>query len=169
MRPARVVWGRRIDPCRIRIDSVPLPDSDHAWHDAILHDVVPNGERVAWGMTFSVFDELIRMDPSGEPTWQTELTSPTEDDKLALHERFASADLGIEDWSTVRMLCKQCSESNPHQHANPDDATPIRRVARPYAFAGPRDAIERNLSAWTGEGPGREWAGQETVERPAHQ
>ena len=51
-----VVWGRRIDPCRIRIESVPLPESGHRWHDVVLHDVVPAGRRTLDGHSLPVFE-----------------------------------------------------------------------------------------------------------------
>jgi tetratricopeptide (TPR) repeat protein len=28
-----VIWGTRVDPCWLRIDCVPLPESAHRWHD----------------------------------------------------------------------------------------------------------------------------------------
>ena len=161
-----VVWGRRIDPCRIRIDSVPLPESGHGWHDVVLHDVVPHGERTAWGQAWPVFDELLRMDPSGEPTWQAELTLPGEADEAALHERFAEARLGIEDWSAIRMLCRQCSESSPHAHADASDPTPIPLTTRRFGLAGSRDPIERSLYAWAAEAEGRAFGGLEAIEPP---
>jgi hypothetical protein len=107
------------------------------------------------------------MDPSAEPTWQTQLTVPTEDDQLALQERFDAAGLGLEDWSTVRMICRQCSESNPHAHADPSDQTPIPEVTRRFGLAGARDPIERSLYAWTAEGSGRSFGGLEAIEPPA--
>lgn len=33
-----VVWGRRIDPVRVRIESIPLPDSGYRCGDVVLHD-----------------------------------------------------------------------------------------------------------------------------------
>ena len=62
-----VVWGWRIDVCRVRLHSVPLPESGHRWDDIVLHDVVPRGERTYGGRTYSVFDELERMEPSPHP------------------------------------------------------------------------------------------------------
>jgi tetratricopeptide (TPR) repeat protein len=150
-----VIWGTRLDPCRLRIDSVPLPEAAHRWHDVILHDVVPHGERTYDGTTWGVFDELIRMDPSDEPTFEAKVTVPTDEDLADVHARFADAALGLEDWSTIRILCKQCSESNPHEHPSPTDSTPIRLVVRRFGFAGPEANVAAELADWAAGGNGR--------------
>jgi hypothetical protein len=150
-----VIWGTRLDPCRLRIESVPLPESGHRWHDVILHDVVPHGERTYDGRTWGVFDELIRMDPSNEPTFEAEVVVPTDDDLADVHERFNEALLGVEDWSTIRLLCRQCSESNPHAHASSTDPTPIRLAVRRFGFAGTRSAVEQTLDGWARADAGR--------------
>jgi hypothetical protein len=150
-----VVWGTRLDPCRVRIDNVPLPESGHRWRDVVLHDVVPHGTRLAWEREWAVFDELIRMDPTDEPTWEAEVTVPTDDDLDDIQRRLSDADLGVEDWSTVRLLCKRCSESSPHAHGSGDDPNPIRLVVRRFGFAGPRGRIERALGEWLEAGDGR--------------
>ena len=150
------IWGTRIDPCRLRIDSVPTPESGHRWADVILHDVVPNGTRFASGQTWSVFDELIRMDASPHPTHRSDVTVPTDDDWENLHERFHDAGLGIEDWSSsVRPICKQCDTSTVHTHASEADTTPIRLVVRSFGFGGPASSVERVLGEWAGSGAGR--------------
>jgi len=150
-----VIWGTRLDPCRLRIDSVPLPESAHRWHDVILHDVVPHGERTYKGNTWGVFDELVRMDPSDEPTFEAEVTVPNEEDLADVHARFNDARLGVEDWSTIRILCKQCSESSPHGHPSPTDSTPIWLVVRRFGFAGPENKVEAELTEWAAGGVGR--------------
>ena len=150
-----VVWGRRIDPCRIRIDNVPTPESGHGWHDVVLHDVVPNGERRAWGRTWAVFDELLLMEPSGEPTFEAQVSVPTEADELDLHERFSAAGLGIDDWSAIRWLCKRCSESSVHDHASDADGAVTRLVQRRFGLAGPFLEVQKVLAMWSGEGRGR--------------
>ncbi len=42
---AEVVWGRRLDPARIEVLSIPLPSSGRRWGEVVLHDGVPHGER----------------------------------------------------------------------------------------------------------------------------
>ena len=150
-----VIWGTRVDPCRLRIDSIPLPESNHRWHDVILHDVVPNGERDYRGQTLGVFDELIRMEPSDQPTFEAEVTVPTDEDILDVLERVTDAGFGAEDWSTIRLLCKRCSESSPHAHVSASDNTPIRLAVRRFAFAGRRNELVMVLDAWAAGGNGR--------------
>jgi hypothetical protein len=150
------VWGARVDPCRVRIESVPLPESGHRWGDIVLHDVVPNGTRQVGDRTWSVFDELIRMDPSDEPTFESRVTVPTEEDGRALTELLAGLDVGVEDWSeSVQMICTQCDVSSVHEHATANDVTPIRMVVRRYGFGGDAAVIGDGLERWAAAGTGR--------------
>jgi hypothetical protein len=150
------VWGTRVDPCRARIDSVPLPESGHRWRDVVLHDVVPNGQRQVGEHTWSVFDELIRMDPSDAPTFESHVTVPTDADGAALNELFAELDVGAEDWTdSLQFVCAQCSLSNVHQHASPDNGTPIRMVVRRFGFGGDPDVIVGGLERWAAAGDDR--------------
>ena len=151
-----VVWGARVDPCRARIESVPLPDSGHRFGDVVLHDVVPNGQRQVGERSYSVFDELIRMEPSDWPTFESQVTVPTDEDGAALNDLFAESDVGAEDWTgSLQMICAQCSVSNVHQHASPDDGTAIRMVVRRYGFGGDPREITAVLERWAGAGEGR--------------
>ena len=109
-----MVWGWRIDVCRMRLHSVPLPESGHRWDDIVLHDVVPRGERTFGGRTYSVFDELERMEPSPHPTHQVQAICPTERDSEELTELFYEAGLGAEDWSAkVQMICADVQSRQP--------------------------------------------------------
>lgn len=87
---AEVVWGRRLDPARIEVLSIPLPSSGRRWGEVVLHDGVPNGERItAAGPSYPVFDEIELWAPSPVPTWVVLLEAATEADRDAL-ERLAS-------------------------------------------------------------------------------
>ena len=108
-----VVWGQRIDPARIIIDNIPLPESNHRFRDIVLHDGAANGTRSWQDTEVPVFDELELWQPSPYTTFQ--VTADTEIDALA--EICLNRDLGFEDWSSIRPLCKQCSEGNPGPHA----------------------------------------------------
>ena len=44
-----VVWGKRIDPARIRIANVPLPESNRRYGDIILNDGAEEGTRTSRG------------------------------------------------------------------------------------------------------------------------
>ncbi len=137
-------------------DSVPLPESGHRWGDIVLHDVVPNGQREVAGQIWSVFDELIRMDPSNAPTFESQVTVPTEEDSAALNDLFAGLNVGAEDWTdSIYVVCAQCSVRNVHQHASTDDTTPIRMVVRRYGFGGDPDVIRGGLEQWAAAGESR--------------
>jgi tetratricopeptide (TPR) repeat protein len=148
-----VVWGRRIDPCRARIESIPLASSGHRWHDVVLHDVVPRGERTIDGQTRSVFDELERMDPSTASTHVAELAWSEQDDEASLHDELSTRSLGGEDWSrTLRYICANCSLANAHVH---DGAEAPQLGVHEFALAGSTEAIVDALRAWASTGAGR--------------
>ena len=148
-----VVWGTRIDPCRVRLESVPLPESGHRWGDIVLHDVVPRGERMFHGQALSVFDELERMDPSSAATHVSEVAWSNDDDEAALHTEVWDRKLGVEDWSrSVQMICATCSLGDAHVHEGVE--APQVAVHR-YAFAGDTAQITEALRAWASNGDGK--------------
>jgi hypothetical protein len=157
-----VIWGWRIDPCRIRIHNVPFAESGHRWDDVVLHDVVPRGERHLNGRTYSVFDELLRMDPSPHQTHRVDLFCPTEADSEALAALFYDNGLGAEDWTTkVQWLCATCSVGSAHVHEESNgELTPVRS----FGLAGPPDRIRERLSEWEKAGPGRSIQGELTLD-----
>jgi tetratricopeptide (TPR) repeat protein len=113
-----VVWGERLDPARIRILSVPLPESGHRFKDIVLNDGAANGHRTLNGTEVPVFDELEIWRPSSYSTY--EVTFQADDPALsATLERIAKESdlgIGIEDWSTIRWICAECSRGNPGPH-----------------------------------------------------
>ena len=148
-----VVWGWRIDVCRIRLHSVPLPESGHRWDDVILHDVVPAGQRRFGGRTYSVFDELERMEPSAHQTHEVSVTCPTERDSEELAELCYESGLGAEDWSAkVQIICRTCSLGSPHSH---DGSDVVLSADRRFAIAGPIDQVHARLHQWVDAGTGR--------------
>lgn len=110
---AEVVWGRRLDPARMEVLSIPLPSSGRRWGEVVLHDGVPHGERTtAAGHSYPVFDEIELWAPSPVPTWVVLLEAATEADRDALEQLASDAGFAAEDWSSsVRLLCRMCSES----------------------------------------------------------
>jgi hypothetical protein len=150
-----VVWGVRVDPCRIRIKSVPLPGSGHRFDDIVLHDVVPNGTREFRGKTLGVFDEILRLDASPHPTLQSELVWARAEDEQELYEMFVNPALGAENWtSSVRMVCATCSVSRRHIHA--DAARPDElQLTGTWGFGGDESALRSILATWSAAGPGR--------------
>jgi|SRR5579859_179345 len=111
-----VVWGRRIDPARMLILNVPLPESKHRYHDVVLNDGAPNGTRMLKGTEVPVFDELMIWKPSDYSTFRVSIKVSTEAAHAALEALCEEKGIGIEDWSTVRFICSECSRGNPGPH-----------------------------------------------------
>jgi hypothetical protein len=104
------VWGQRIDPARIRVMSVPMPDTGTRCGDVILHDGAPNGIRVANGREYHVFDAIERWSASAVPTIELVVRAPESaiDALLSLLDRHG---ITAENWSAnILSLCKACSE-----------------------------------------------------------
>lgn len=188
---AEVVWGRRLDPARIEVLSIPLPSSGRRWGEVVLHDGVPNGERTTAsspdGATraYPVFDEIELWAPSPVPTWVVLLEAATEQDRDALERLAADAGFAAEDWSSsVRLLCRACSESrmpsaegdgehlDPHDHSEPGHPGPLgHRTAgdlwapeRECGIAAPSGLVRGLLDGWVADSPGtREWRDLEEV------
>jgi hypothetical protein len=159
-----VVWGRRIDPCRMRLESVPLPASGHRWGDVVLHDVVPVGRRTVGERTYPVFDELDRMDPSDAATFEVQVHAAALEDRDALDHASVEAGLGFEDWgSSVQLICDACSRGEVHQDHETIAAPGGWAVERRLGLAGDEDAVRALLADWSRGAPGRVVVGFERV------
>ena len=127
--------------------SVPLPDLGHRWGDVVLHDVVPAGTRTLAGQEVSVFDELIRMDPSPHPTHEASITAPAHEDAEALERLLDEHDLGGEDRTgSIEFLCAHCSRSSPHAHRDGQVDEAVWVMERRFGAAGTTDALASALS-----------------------
>ncbi len=114
---AEVVWGRRIDPVRVRIENIPFPESGYRCGDVVLHDGAPAGERSHRGQTYAVFDVLELFERSTEGTFEAEIRAADQHELDALVAALDRAEVHHENWTTnVRMLCRQCSLGLPHEH-----------------------------------------------------
>ncbi|MGH9179190.1 MAG: tetratricopeptide repeat protein [Acidimicrobiales bacterium] len=116
------VWGTRIDPARMVVRSVPLPDSGFRYADVVLHDGEPKGSRVADGREYSVFDLIARWRPSAVPTVEVAVEGSTEA-VAQLVTTLEDAGVRAENWTeTVTVHCKACSlgrvdyDHPDHQH-----------------------------------------------------
>ncbi|MCF2528459.1 tetratricopeptide repeat protein [Yinghuangia soli] len=146
-----IVWAKRICPARAIVVNVPL-SSAHRFGDIVLHDGVPNGERVVEGNAFPVFDELMVWRTSGLPTWTVDVTAPTADDFAALEMSFAGRNLGVEAASAVRTLCACCDEGSVEQVIGSGHGVGVQvRIAAPEADAA------LLLASWQRESEGRSW------------
>ncbi|TFF40971.1 tetratricopeptide repeat protein [Mucilaginibacter psychrotolerans] len=111
-----VVWCMRIDPARAVIENIPFASSGHRYGDIVLNDGAPVGSRVSGGKEYPVFNELQLLIKSNYNTYSTTVYTNEQrhiDKLLVLCE---NENVQIEDWSTVRLLCRQCSEGKPHEH-----------------------------------------------------
>lgn len=116
------VFAQRIDPCRARIESVPLPECGRRYGDVILHDGEPRGRRLVGSHEVAVFDELVRLERSAYETWRVTVDCADQAELDALLALFSDIDGMVEDWtSNLQLLCRQCSLGTPHDHHRPDD------------------------------------------------
>lgn len=148
-----VVWCDRLDPARGLIENVPTADCDRRWHDIVLHDGEPKGERRLGRHWAPVFDEISLWRRSPVPKLQAEVTAASPRDVEALVELVHDAGRGAEDWtSSVQPLCRACSEGRPeHDHEHPvmDDWS-ARRVV---GFGCEPDLALELLDAWVAAAP----------------
>lgn len=143
-----VVWGERIDPARFLILNVPLPESDHRYRDIVLNDGAPSGTREKNGKRVDVFNELEVWEVSEYKTFEVDLEVPSEAAERQLTEICERYNLGVEDWSTVRILCARCSLGNPGPHEC--SARTTSGVRKSYALAGKNaDEALSVLREWT--------------------
>jgi hypothetical protein len=150
-----VVWGRRIDPARIQLASVPLPGSGHRHGDVVLHDGDPHGARTVDDEEFPVFDAIELWERSPRPTLSVVLRSASGEDVEDLLSRLDDEGLAGEDWTTtVRTLCAACSEGAPgsHDHLFGSSADGDRTVG----LSGDVEDAQRILELWRRGGPGRD-------------
>lgn len=159
---AEVVWGRRLDPARVQIGSVPLPCSGHRHGDVVLHDGTPEGTRRLGSEELAVFDEIELWERSPRPTLGVVVTAPSAHAVAQLVDDLDAAGLAGEDWtSSVRSLCRACSEGTPGHHAHPGGAAGDNRWT--VGISGLPDDADLVLTGWLGGGPGRD-RGELTVE-----
>ncbi len=151
-----VVWCARLDPARGRILNVPMVG--HQWGDLVLHDGSPCGHRRLGDREVPVFDQLELLERSPFLTFETEVTAASDEDCEALSDVFNAAGLAAQDWtSSIRLLCRACSEGTPHDHEE-THAEPSTGWAtqRSFGLAAPdRRAATALLGEWKLGGRGR--------------
>lgn len=149
---AEVVWTRRIDPARARITSVPLPTSGHRCGDLLLHDGAPVGTRISGGREVSVFSELAILEQSMLATFTVTIKVKDTDDLVAFEDACSVAGCTAEDWSTVRVLCRECSQGRPHHH----DHSPVQAQVEGehyFGIAAPTiNEVDAAVSSWVSRG-----------------
>jgi tetratricopeptide (TPR) repeat protein len=153
---AEVVWARRIDPARARIENIPFPTSGFRYHDVVLNDGAPVGTRMHEGREYAVFNVLALFEQSEFATFEAEIEIGDDADLDALEHALESSGASLEDWSrNVRLLCRQCSEGHPHeQHDRDLERDPGARRVIGIA-ACPELALEGLVGDWTRGGERR--------------
>lgn len=101
-----VVLGKRIDPVRAQIQSVPQPSSRHGFQDLVLFDSSPNGFHYIGNKKFPIFDELEVIRPSLFFTYAVELLTDSMKDVLVLEKLCHEAQLGFDNWSNAYRMTK---------------------------------------------------------------
>lgn len=148
-----VVWGLRLDPARIRIASVPTPESGHRFGDVVLHDGEPHGTRRSDGTDHPVFDEIELWERSTVPTLSVSVRAD-EDDVTELRHALELEGLEVEDWTTeVGVVCRACSDGavDGHDHRPEPPADGEHRLG----IAGDPEVAGRVVRAWAERTSGR--------------
>lgn len=115
-----VVWGKRTDPARAIILSIPFPESGHRYGDLLLNDGAPQGYRLVNDIEYPVFNELQLITKSKYKTYSCKVHTSDSSFIEKLEQLCKDSDVEMEDWSTVKYLCKQCSEGVVHEEHDHD-------------------------------------------------
>jgi tetratricopeptide (TPR) repeat protein len=145
-----VVWCKRIDPARALIDNIPYPESGRRYNDLLLNDGAPVGYRTIDDVKYPVLNELQLLVPSSYKTFTVLLYSHDDAHLQKLQALCEQADMQYEDWtSTVRMLCRQCSEGVPHEHHDSELSAPDENGPRRIGIAAQQQTeVEKVLQQW---------------------
>lgn len=118
---AEVVWANRIDPVRARIVSVPKTSAGFNHGDIVLHDGAAVGYRHVGEAKYPVFNVLELFESSNYKTFVANVEILDEENMAELEKIFSDSSHEFEDWtSNVRILCRQCSEGDDHDHHDED-------------------------------------------------
>ena len=125
--------------------------------DLLLHDGEPRGTRILDGVETPVFDELELLAPSDLHTFTASVSAPRRADLQELEARADEARIPFEDWtSSIRFLCKCCSEGSPGQHEHHHEAQDEWKNLRSVAMAArTAECAQALLSDWSHAGTGR--------------
>jgi hypothetical protein len=158
-----VVWGERLDPARIAILSVPLPESGHRFNDIVLNDGAANGTRVdREGNEVPVFDELLIWRVSEYSTFRVKLQMSDDSAKESLVNHCVAHQLGVEDWTTIRILCAKCSRESLGAHEC--EAKPLEAGYTRFGFAAKKEGdLSKALHEWVSSNAGADFDTLELV------
>lgn len=95
----------------------------------------------------AVFDQLDLIETSGIPTWQAEVVGATDADFTDLEDLLPDT-AAIDNWSTMRMLCADCSHGDgDHDH----QPTSVDSVL--VGLAGHEHELRTGLNQWLSARP----------------
>lgn len=141
---AEVVWGTRIDPARMRVLNVPLPESKRRYGDIVINDGAQEGTRMWKEREYPVLDELGIWKMSAYSTYEVELVLPNDTAADSLRDKCGENHLAVEDWGSIRMLCAACSRGNPGEHVCTNESTGRNR----FGFAARSEYELREALQW---------------------
>lgn len=144
-----VVWARRIDPARARIDSIPFVESGFHYGDVVLNDGAPVGYRMLNERECAVFNALELFESSQYTTCIVLVAVESDNDLDTLKQCFSATRSHFEDWTlNTRMLCKACSEGRPHEQHDHEEKTEWSGERRLGIALYPQDDIRQILAQW---------------------
>ncbi|MBL0743876.1 tetratricopeptide repeat protein [Chryseolinea lacunae] len=145
---AEVVWARRICPARAVILNIPCFAPKHRFRDMILNDGAPNGYRMSDGVKYPVFDELQHLEQSRYQTFSLKCRVLSESQYKDLEGRCKAVDIEIQNWTTtVRLLCRKCSEGTPHEKHDEDLKKDVDEFLIGIASTS-EELLSRTLETW---------------------
>ncbi len=110
------VWVRRLSPVTARINNIPTPAARFRYGDVVLHDGAATGTRLdSDGSEVPVFNAFELFEPSRFETFDVTVIAPDAEALAALEQACDAAGMPFEDWTTMRYLCKACSEGRAHE------------------------------------------------------
>jgi hypothetical protein len=141
--------------------NIPLPESGYRFRDVVLHDGASTGTRTQGDRKYPVFDSLSLWQKSDYSTFEISVNIPDQPAEDRLVELCREKRFGIEDWSTVRMICAECSRGNPAPH----DCMRLSGITRkPYAIAAKsEDDVRMLMTEWVVKTPGAEYGSVDLV------
>ncbi len=147
-----LVWCKRIDPARALIYNVPLPASNRRYLDLILHDGEPVGIKRLHNQEVSIFEEISIIKPSSYSTYEIIINTPFREDIAILYDLAHNVEIGIDDWSALRQLCRACIEGKPHDRH--DAQTPLHGPLYRLGIAAPSEQnLNKLLAVWQDNRP----------------
>lgn len=141
-----VVWGIRLDPARVRITNLPLPESGFRFGDVVLIDGAPQGSRLYQGVEIPVFNVLTLLEACNFNVFRVRIPEVSLPIVQSLAIAADEQGGGAEHWdSSVVGLCLDCDCSAVSTHRKPPtpDATNMFVAARDEAH------LKRIEEAWS--------------------